>query len=95
MNTYEISEVKRAVESVIGGASASYGRNEPARARTHDWDCIVRLVCMGCGGTLRQFEIRHNLGFCFRCRRFLFPETVSADRDQRPWQPRLWQRPGR
>ena len=48
MNTYEINEVKRAIESVIGGASASFGRHEPARARTHDWDYIVRMVCMGC-----------------------------------------------
>ena len=84
MNTYEIYEIKRAVETVIGGASASYSRNEPARARTHGWDYIVRMVCMGCGSTLGQFEIRHNLGFCFRCRRFLFPETIWADRERSP-----------
>jgi len=95
MNTYEIYEIKRAVETVIGGASASYGRNEPARARTHDWDYIVRMVCMGCGSTLGQFEIRHNLGFCFRCRRFLFPETVGADRDPSRWPLRTWQGAGR
>ena len=95
MNTYEINEIKRAVESVIGGASASYGRHEPARSRTHDWDYIVRMVCTGCGSTLGQFEIRHNLGFCFRCRRFLFPETVGADKQPSGWPLRTWQRAGR
>jgi len=84
MNTYEMYQVKQAVDAVIGGASASYGRNEPARSRTHDWDYIVRMVCMGCGGTLRQFELRHNLAFCFRCRQFLFPETAWADRERSP-----------
>ena len=86
MNTYEINEVKRAVSAVIGGVSASFGRNEPTRSRTHDWDYIVRMLCMGWGSKLGQFEIRHNLGFCFSCRQFLFPETVGADRDRRPWQ---------
>ena len=95
MNTYEMYEIKRAVETVIGGASASYGRNEPGRSRTHGWDYIVRLVCMGCGSTLGQFEIRHNLGFCFRCRRFLFPETVCADKQRSAWPQRTWQRAGR
>ncbi len=42
-----------------------------------------------CVGDLGQ------ISFCFRCRRFLFPETVSADRPGSAWPLPSWQRAGR
>ena len=89
MNTYETYQVRYAIEAVSGGASAYWGRHEPARSRTHDWNYIVRMVCMGCGKSLGKFEIRNHLAFCYRCRKFLVPETVWADdgRSGRPFDP--------
>jgi len=82
MNTYEMDEVIRAIE-VANGTNAYYGRPDRYESNhRHQYDYIVRMVCIGCGGTLRRFEIRNHLAYCYRCRRFLFPETVWEDMER-------------
>ena len=76
MDTYKAYQVKPNITAVIGGCSAYFAKHEPARSNAHDWDWIVRVLCRGCGGTLRPFEVRNRMAFCFSCRCSLFPETI-------------------
>ena len=76
MDAYRAYQVKPNIGAVIGDCSAYFARHEPARSNAHDWDWIVRVLCRGCGGTLRPFEVRNRMALCFSCRCSLFPETI-------------------
>jgi len=77
MNTYEIYQVKKAISAHNGSRDAYKRRPVTRGSNGGQWDYVLRAVCLGCGRTLGQFELQNNLGFCFNCRKILFPETVA------------------
>jgi len=69
----------RAIKAQNGSRGAFSRRQRPWRSESRQWDCIVRVVCLGCGNTLGRYERINRLAFCFNCRDVLFPETIGSN----------------
>ena len=56
---------------------ASYERAFHSGA--YKWDYIARIICIGCGKTLSDYDNLHGFAMCLNCRKVLFPETIHRD----------------
>jgi len=78
MVRYDLHEIDRAIKAHNGTSQFGGESDQVSRPGKRRWDYVIRAVCSGCGRTLRQYEVRNRLAYCFSCRRILFPEPMPA-----------------
>jgi RNase P subunit RPR2 len=50
-------------------------------------DSILRTICIWCKKALGRYENENGLGFCYVCRRMLFPKSFAHPRIARERRP--------